>query len=102
MGTVGGVNPAETQSEIRDKISSSPLWHLRPSKMHAYRLALTGKKLNGQPISLTDFVGLFVGDHLLREVTTGVPRIAAKYVYVNRLKVKKFVQKVEHLYYEIM
>ena len=68
MGSVAGVNPEETQKEIREKISWSPWWFLRPSRMFIYRIAMRAKKLSGQPVSFTDFFGHFIGENLLGEV----------------------------------
>ena len=68
-GHFAGVNPVETQKTIRDQISWKPWWRLRPSRIYLYRLAMHDKRVNGQPISLTDFFGHFIGESLLGDVS---------------------------------
>ena len=118
MGTVGGVDPRDTQREIREKISWSPWWFLRPSRMFTYRHAMKDKKRCGQPVSFTDFFGHFVGEHLTGKVkgaldifgqtilASGIARISLtwrslpghhkKRIVYNQTKLKQF-----HQYYQL-
>ncbi|XP_053390805.1 cytosolic phospholipase A2-like [Mercenaria mercenaria] len=72
-------SPRELRNELRDSIGYSLFWKLNPFGLWRYWKRVNAKRDQGQPVSLTDYYGLFIGETLLQGVIYSLVYI--KYIY---------------------
>ena len=64
--------------QLRQNVQHNWIWMLTPSWLYKHIQIIHQKKIQGQPISFTDFFGYLVGETILRDVSIEILLILFK------------------------
>ena len=63
------IHPKKVMEQLRQNVQHNWIWMLTPSWLYKHIQIIHQKKIQGQPISFTDFFGYLVGETILRDVS---------------------------------